>query len=71
MMASELSAMVQLLLRHTLNVDYAHIFSVEQPGLTRRGLEQGMMTPAQGETTDYWVERAFAGAATPKRKESG
>jgi len=33
-----------LLLTHTLNVDYAHVFSIEQLGLTRRGLESGIMT---------------------------
>jgi hypothetical protein len=34
----------KLLLIHTLNVDYAHLFSIEQLGLTKRGLEGGIMT---------------------------
>lgn len=34
----------KLLLTHCLNVDYAHVFSIEQLGLTRPGLESGIMT---------------------------
>jgi hypothetical protein len=29
----------RILLMHTLNVDYAHLFSIEQLGLTKPGLE--------------------------------
>ena len=34
----------RLLLTHTLNVDYAHIFSIEQLGLTKTEFEDGIMT---------------------------
>jgi uncharacterized damage-inducible protein DinB len=33
----------RLLLGHTLNVDYAHLFSIEQLGLTKEGLEHEIM----------------------------
>ena len=33
-----------LLLTHSLNVDYAHIFSIEQLGLTKSGFENEIMT---------------------------
>ena len=33
-----------LLLTHSLNVDYAHIFSIEQLGLTKPGFEDEIMT---------------------------
>lgn len=34
----------RLLLTHTLNVDYAHMFSIEQLGLTKPEFEEGIMT---------------------------
>lgn len=34
----------KLLLTHTLNVDYGHIFSIEQLGLTKPGRESEIMT---------------------------
>jgi hypothetical protein len=34
----------QLLLTHALNVDYAHIFSIEQLGLSKTGFENEIMT---------------------------
>ena len=34
----------RLLLTHTLNVDYAHIFSIEQLGLTKSEFEDEIMT---------------------------
>lgn len=34
----------QLLLTHTLNVDHVHLFSIEQLGLTKPGLEAEIMT---------------------------
>ena len=34
----------KLLLTHTLNVDYAHIFSIEQLGLTKPEFENGIIT---------------------------
>jgi len=34
----------RLLLTHALNVDYAHLFSIEQLGLTKLGLEKNIMT---------------------------
>ena len=34
----------KLLLSHTLNVDYAHLFSIEQLGLTKLGFEEGIIT---------------------------
>lgn len=34
----------QILLTHSLNVDYAHIFSIEQLGLTKSGFEDEIMT---------------------------
>ena len=33
-----------ILLTHSLNVDYAHLFSIEQLGLTKAGLEDDIMT---------------------------
>ena len=33
-----------ILLTHSLNVDYAHLFSIEQLGLTKEGLEHEIMT---------------------------
>ena len=33
-----------LLLTHSLNVDYAHMFSIEQLGLTKTGFEHEIMT---------------------------
>lgn len=34
----------QILLTHTLNVDYAHLFSIEQLGLTKPDFEKDIMT---------------------------
>ncbi len=34
----------RILLGHTLNVDYSHLFSIEQLGLTKPGLESDIMT---------------------------
>lgn len=34
----------QILLTHSLNVDYAHLFSIEQLGLTKPGFEDEIMT---------------------------
>ncbi len=34
----------KILLTHTLNVDYAHFFSIEQLGLTKEGLEAEILT---------------------------
>lgn len=34
----------KLLLMHTLNVDYTHLFSIEQLGLTKEKLEAGIIT---------------------------
>ncbi len=34
----------RLLLMHSLNVDYAHLFSIEQLGLTKPGMEGEIMT---------------------------
>lgn len=34
----------QILLSHTLNVDYAHLFSIEQLGLTKEGFESDILT---------------------------
>lgn len=34
----------KLLLMHALNVDYGHIFSIEQLGLTKKGFEDEIMT---------------------------
>lgn len=33
----------KILLMHCLNVDYAHLFSIEQLGLTKPGMEEGIM----------------------------
>ena len=33
----------RILLMHCLNVDYAHLFSIEQLGLTKPGMEDGIM----------------------------
>jgi hypothetical protein len=34
----------KILLTHSLNVDYAHIFSIEQLGLTKPGFEDEIIT---------------------------
>ena len=34
----------KILLTHSLNVDYAHLFSIEQLGLTKSGFEDEIMT---------------------------
>ncbi|MFY0642848.1 MAG: DinB family protein [Bacteroidia bacterium] len=34
----------KILLIHSLNVDYAHLFSIEQLGLTKEGLEEEILT---------------------------
>ncbi len=34
----------KILLMHCLNVDYAHLFSIEQLGFTKPGMEEGIMT---------------------------
>lgn len=34
----------KILLTHAINVDYAHLFSIEQLGLTKPGLENEILT---------------------------